>query len=118
METKKTTEALRREKLALDYSIYRTMLEFRRKNYTVEELLDKYDEQYLNLVLLAFDTQAPELSGCVIENENSRDWFCIGYRHALIAALSLFAKGDNTIAERYASLIDEFEKENNIPEED
>lgn len=120
METKKTTEALRQEKLALDYSIYRTMLEFRRKNYTVEELLDKYDEQYLNLVLLAFDPQAPELSGCVIENENSRDWFRLGYEHALIAALSVFSKDDSTIADRYAAMIAEFEKENenNIPEEE
>ena len=120
METKKTTEALRREKLALDYSIYRTMLEFRRKNYTVEQLLDKYDEQFLNLVLLVFDPQAPELSGCVIENENSRDWFRLGYQHALIAALSVFSNDDRSIADRYAALIADFENENknNIPEED
>lgn len=120
METKKTTEALRREKLALDYSIYSTMLNFRRKNYTVEQLLDKYDEQFLNLVLLVFDPQAPELSGCVIENENSRDWFRLGYQHALIAALSVFSKDDHSIADRYAALIAEFENENknNIPEED
>jgi len=120
METKKTTEALRREKLALDYSIYRMLTECRRKNHPTEELLDKYEKQYLLLVLLAYDPQAAELSGCTIDNERSRDWFRIGYEFAQNAALSVLANNDNTIADRYAALIAEFEKENenNIPEED
>ena len=118
METKKTTEALRREELALDYKIYSVKTWSRRVNHPAEEILDMYDKQYLTLALFALDPQTEKTIGCEIDNENSRDWFRIGYGRALLDALSIFS--GNAIADRYAALIAEFENENknNIPEED
>ncbi len=114
--TEKTKEALRRKELALDYKIYSVKTGSRRVNHPADEILDLYDKQYLTLALFAFDPQTEETIGCEIGNENSRDWFRIGYGRALMDALSIFSC--NAIADRYAALIAEFEKENNIPEED
>lgn len=118
METKKTTEALRREGMESSYKIYRVATECRRVNHPAEELLDTYDKQYILLALFALDPQTAEEVGCSIENENSRDWFRIGYKRALIDALSIFGNNGNAVTDRHAALIAEFEKENNIPEED
>ena len=116
--TEKTKEALRREELALDYKIYTLKTWSRRVTNPAEELLDMYDNQYLTLALFALDPQTEKTVGCEIDNENSRDWFRIGYGRALLDALSIFS--GNAIADRYAALIAELEKgnENNIPEED
>lgn len=119
METTEKKDALRREKLELNYAIYRRAIDCRRANHPAEELLDEYEKKFMLLVLLAFDTQVtePEFSGCTISDKKSRDWFSIGYAHAQVAALSILSD-KNAIADRYASFIDEFEKEKNIPEEE
>lgn len=119
--TEKTTEVLRREVLKDMYRRQNGSVKMRRFIYTADELLNKYDRQYLLVALFAFDPQAAEEADCsYIGDEKHRDWWKLGYKRALVDMFSIFASDEGTIADRYNALIAEFEKENEnqIPEED
>ena len=121
METTEKKEALRREKLSSDYKIQKWVVRSRRAVFTADKLLDEYEKKYLLISLMVGDPLAAEFADFTpISGEDARSWCKLGYNRALADIFSIFAyeRGGlhGEIADRYASLIDEFE--NNIPEEE
>lgn len=112
-ELAKTYEGLRREKLADMYKRQKGSVKVRRFTHTADELLNEYDRQYLLLALFVFDPQAAEEADCPTENENSRDWWKLGYKRALVDMFSIFVYDEGNIVDRYNALAAEFEKEIN-----